>query len=131
MGPGLRASPPGSLREGESKGSENWGEAEGHTNCLPGLSGAPTPRSESWGKEDSWPSEPQARTASAAGRAVCPGGGAAGAGPGTRNPVGGRGGPGGRDPCAGRARWAVAAAGALSEVDCWGLEDQTRGVSFR
>ena len=77
------------------------------------------------GKEDSWPSEPQAKTASAEGRAVCPGGGAAGAGQGTRNPVGGRGGPGGRDPRAWRARWAVAPAGDRSE------EDQTRGVSFR
>lgn len=75
---------------------------------------------------------------SAAGSAVCPGGGAAGAGIGTGNPVGGRGGSGGREPQrreGAGGRWHLL--GAFGEVDSEGAgavhgEDRTPGrLSFR
>lgn len=121
MGPGLGTSP------GEASGRERRrGQRIGRKrrgNYLPGRGwrGAPF-LSESWRKGDAGTSEPPARTASAAGRVVCPGGGAAGAGQEMGTPVGGRGGLVGGSPGAERTRgWAVAPAGALSEADSPGL----------
>lgn len=63
-------------------------------------------------------SEPPARIASGLGRAVCPGGGAAGAGPGTGIPLEGGVGWVGGGPASGGREWAVAPAGARGEVGC-------------
>jgi hypothetical protein len=102
------------LQEGPAKGSGNWEETEGYTTCRSRGSGAPLPflRSDGTGvtrRERG----PRPRP----GRGVCLGGGAAGAGHGTGNPVGGRGGPVGGSLAQRGRGWAAAPAGPLSEVD--------------